>query len=152
MKINGIDRIDNQIIDLLLKNARLSYSDIGEIVGLSRTAVKTRIANLEREGIIKGYKAIIDPESAPEMMTFVVNIETKPEHFDECKSILVEAQETITVVQTTGRCHIMAICLATDIKAMRVYVNYLYNNVPGILSINANSVLDVLKGSIIPEN
>lgn len=152
MKINGIDRIDNQIIDLLLKNARLSYSDIGEMVGLSRTAVKTRIANLEREGIIKGYKAIIDPESAPEMMTFVVNIETKPENYDECKNILAQAKETLTVVQTTGRCHIMAICLVADTKAMRQYVNSLYNNVPGILSINANAVLDVIKGSIIPEN
>lgn len=152
MKINGIDRIDNQIIDLLLKNARLSYSDIGEMIGLSRTAVKTRIANLEREGIIKGYKAIIDPESAPEMMTFVVNIETKPENYDECKNILAQAKETLTVVQTTGRCHIMAICLVADTKAMRQYVNSLYNNVPGILSINANAVLDVIKGSIIPEN
>lgn len=152
MTINGLDRIDNQIIDLLLKNARLTYSEIGEIVGLSRTAVKTRIASLEREGIIKGYKAMIDPESAPEMMTFVVNIETKPENYDECKNILAQAKETVTVVQTTGRCHLMAICLVADTKAMRQYVNNLYNNVPGILSINANAVLDVIKGSIIPEN
>ena len=62
MRINGIDFIDNQIVDLLLKNGRMSYSEIGEKVGLSRTAVKTRIAALERAGIIKGYKAIVDPK------------------------------------------------------------------------------------------
>ena len=152
MRINGIDFIDNQIVDLLLKNGRMSYSEIGEKVGLSRTAVKTRIAALERAGIIKGYKAIIDPESAPEMMTFVLNIEIKPEHFEECKQVFVESSETVTIIQTTGRCHLVAICVTPDTRAMRTFVNKLYNNVPGIQSINANAVLDVIKGSIMPND
>lgn len=52
MHINGIDEKDNEIINLLLKDARMSYSDIGEEIGLSRTAVKNRVANLEKNGII----------------------------------------------------------------------------------------------------
>lgn len=151
MQIRGIDETDNRIVQLLLKDGRMSYSDIGEKVGLSRTAVKTRIAALERSGIIKGYKAIIDPQSAPEMMTFVMNIETKAENFDECKQIFCDAEETVTIVQTTGNCHLVAICLSPDVKTMRTFVNNIYRRVPGILSINAHSVLDVVKGSIIPE-
>ncbi len=151
MQINGIDAIDNRIVNLLLEDGRMSYSDIADEVGLSRTAVKSRITALERSGIIKGYRAIIDPESAPEMMTFVTNIETKPEDFDECKRIFVEAKETVTIVQTTGNCHLVAICVSPDLKTMRTFVNHIYRTVPGILSINAHSVLDVVKGSIIPE-
>ena len=151
MQIHGIDETDNRIVQLLLKDGRMSYTDIGEKVGLSRTAVKTRIAALERSGIIKGYKAIIDPQSAPEMMTFVMNIETKAENFDECKQIFYDAEETVTIVQTTGNCHLVAICLSPDVKTMRTFVNNIYRRVPGILSINAHSVLDVVKGSIIPE-
>lgn len=151
MYIKGIDEIDNRIVNLLLDDGRMSYSDIGEKVGLSRTAVKTRISSLERSGIIKGYKAIIDPMSAPEMMTFVVNIETKAETFEECKRIFTEAAETVTIVQTTGNCHLVAICLSEDIKTMRNFVNKMYYKVPGILSINANAVLDVIKGAILPE-
>ena len=79
MYFSSLDKIDNKIINLLLKDARISYSDIREAVGLSRVAVKNRIAALERSGIIKGYKAVIDSQSVPEAMTFVVNIETKPE-------------------------------------------------------------------------
>ena len=152
MRINGIDFIDNQIVDLLLKNGRMSYSEIGEKVGLSRTAVKTRIAALERAGIIKGYKAIIDPESAPEMMTFVLNIETKPEHFEDVKQALARADEALTVVQTTGKCHLLAVCLAANYSAMRDFLNRLYKAVPGILGINAHSVIDTVKGSLLPEN
>ena len=151
MQIRGIDETDNRIVQLLLEDGRMSYSDIGEKVGLSRTAVKTRIAALERSGIIKGYKAIIDPQSAPEMITFVMNIETKAENFDECKQIFCDAEETVTIVQTTGNCHLVAICLSPDVKTMRTFVNNIYRRVPGILSINAHSVLDVVKGSIIPE-
>ena len=151
MIFHGLDNLDNTIVNLLLEDGRMSYSDIAEKVGLSRTAVKNRIKSLEESGIIKGYKAVINPENAPEMMTFVTNIETQAEHFEECKRIFAESEQTVTVVQTTGNCHLVAICLAPDVKTMRDFVNRIYKTVPGIISINANSVLDVLKGSIIPE-
>ena len=151
MIFHGLDDLDNIIVNLLLEDGRMSYSDIAEKVGLSRTAVKNRIKSLEESGIIKGYKAVINPENAPEMMTFITNIETQAEHFEECKRIFAESEQTVTVVQTTGNCHLVAICLAPDVKTMRDFVNRIYKTVPGILSINANSVLDVVKGSIIPE-
>ena len=85
------------------------------------------------------------------MMTFVVNIETTAETFETAKERFIEADETVTIVQTTGNCHLLAICISPDIKTMRTFVNKVYKEVPGILSINAHSVLDVVKGSIIPE-
>lgn len=152
MQIRGIDEIDNQIVNLLLEDGRMSYSDIAEKVGLSRTAVKARIDVLESSGIIKGYKAIIDPLVAPEMMTFVMNVEMRAEDFEECKRIFAEAKEPVTIVQTTGNCHLLAICLSPDVKTMRTFVNDIYKRAPGIQSINAHAVLDIIKGSILPEN
>ena len=89
MHIDSLDAIDNQIINLLLDDARMGYSEIGEKVGLSRTAVKTRIASMERQGIIKGYKAIIDPQAAPETMIFITTIETDPNAFDGVRRFCV---------------------------------------------------------------
>ena len=146
-----LDRKDREILDLLLTDGRMSYSDIGEAVGLSRTAVKNRIAALEDNGVIKGYRAIIDPQNASDMMTFVVNIETTAESFEEAKRIFTDAEETVTLIQTTGNCHLVAICLSQDIKTMRTFVNRIYKTVPGITSVNAHSVLDIIKGSIVPE-
>jgi DNA-binding Lrp family transcriptional regulator len=152
MHINGIDEKDNEIINLLLKNARMSFSDIGEKVGLSRTAVKNRIAVLEKNGVIGGYRAVINPQESPEMMTFIVNVETNPEHFDNAKQVFADAPETVTLIQTSGHnSHLTAICVSKDVKTMRDFINHIYRTVPGILSINANAVLDVVKGSIIPE-
>lgn len=152
MYINSIDEIDNKIVDLLLQDARMTYSDIGIQVGLSRTAVKNRVVALENKGIINGYRAIINPQESTEMMTFIVNIETNPEHFDSAKQVISEADEVITLIQTTGRnSHLTAICVSEDVKIMRDFVNHIYRTVDGILSINAHTVLDVIKGSIILE-
>lgn len=151
MHINGIDEKDNAIINLLLKDARMSYSDIGEQVGLSRTAVKNRISALEESGLIGGYRVIVNPQESPEMMTFVVNIETEPAHFENAKKVFAEADETVTLIQTTGNCHLVAICVSQDMKTMRNFVNDIYKSIEGINYINAHAVLDVVKGNIIPE-
>jgi len=82
MHINGLDEIDNQIVNLLIEDARLTYSDIGEKVGLSRVAVKNRVSALEERGIIKGYHADVDPLEAPKMMTFVAVIKTRADSYD----------------------------------------------------------------------
>jgi DNA-binding Lrp family transcriptional regulator len=56
-----IDRIDHQIVALLRENARRSFQDIGGHVSLSAPAVKRRVDRLERDGVIRGYSANLDP-------------------------------------------------------------------------------------------
>jgi DNA-binding Lrp family transcriptional regulator len=56
-----IDGIDHQIVALLRENARRSFQDIGGRVSLSAPAVKRRVDRLEREGVIRGYSANVDP-------------------------------------------------------------------------------------------
>ena len=149
MWIKGIDGIDNQIINLLLDNARMSYSEIAQIVGLTRTSVKNRISALEEQGIISGYRVVVNPQKAPKMMTFIMNVETRPEHFEDAKKKLIEASQTVTIIETTGNCHLVVICVAGNVEEMRYFVNRIYKEIDGISSINAHSILDVLKGSVI---
>ena len=51
MNVRKVDEIDKKILFLLSENARISYVDIGKEVNLSRVAVKSRIDNLEENGI-----------------------------------------------------------------------------------------------------
>lgn len=57
-----MDKLDLEIIRELQGNARISTAELGRKIGLSTSATGERIAKLEREGIIKGYSAIIDAE------------------------------------------------------------------------------------------
>ena len=54
------DEIDRQIVSLLVEDARRSFNDIGDRVGLSAPAVKRRVDRLENDGVIRGYAAIVD--------------------------------------------------------------------------------------------
>ena len=151
MAQNNLNVKDSEIIRLLKENARMTYSEIGEVVGLSRTAVKNRVTALEEAGIIKGYRAIIEPFATPSVMSFVLNIETAPEHFNAAREYLVNSDLTLTVLQTTGRSHLVAICLAKDVQDMRQCVNSIYKSLAGVQYVNAQAVIDVAKGSIMPD-
>jgi DNA-binding Lrp family transcriptional regulator len=56
-----MDDVDRIIVALLREDARRSYKDIGRHVHLTAPAVKRRVDRLERDGVILGYTAIVDP-------------------------------------------------------------------------------------------
>lgn len=61
--VSHVDSTDQRIIALLRENARRSFQDIGAQVALSAPAVKRRVDRLEREGVIRGYSANVDPQA-----------------------------------------------------------------------------------------
>jgi DNA-binding Lrp family transcriptional regulator len=58
-----MDAVDREIVALLRENARRSFQDIGRHVHLSAPAVKRRVDRLERDGVILGYAAVVDPHA-----------------------------------------------------------------------------------------
>jgi Lrp/AsnC family leucine-responsive transcriptional regulator len=56
-RIGGRDAFDEKLIALLCQNARMTLTALAKAVALSRTAVQARIARLERDKIIVGYRA-----------------------------------------------------------------------------------------------
>ena len=151
MNVSNLDTKDRAIIAQLKKDARMSYSDIGQAVGLSRTAVKNRMQALESSGVITGYGVRLNIPDAGEKWAFVVNVETKAENFQDAYQVLSSSPHVVTLIQTTGNCHFLAICTANDAREIRDFVRELYNTVPGILSINQHKILDVIKGRLLPE-
>lgn len=56
-----MDNLDYGIIDLLRQNARAGYGDIGEVIGLSASAVKRRVDRLVADKVIRGFTVQVDP-------------------------------------------------------------------------------------------
>ena len=77
MFLDGLDEADRQIAELLIRNARMSYSDIGKAVGLSRVAVKARIKAMEERGIIEEYTTVIDPQKISGAVSCYFELETQ---------------------------------------------------------------------------
>src|ERR1700712_4667105 len=70
------DPVDERILRLLVRNARLSWRDVGDEVGLSANAVAQRVKRLEADGWILGYTARLDPGVSDEGATALVQIRT----------------------------------------------------------------------------
>ncbi|MBB1256960.1 Lrp/AsnC family transcriptional regulator, partial [Streptomyces sp. OF3] len=69
-----MEQLDRQIVELLVKDGRMSYTDLGKATGLSTSAVHQRVRRLEQRGVIKGYTALIDAESVGLPMTAFISV------------------------------------------------------------------------------
>jgi Lrp/AsnC family leucine-responsive transcriptional regulator len=69
-----LDDIDLKILDLLCQDGRLSHAAIGKKIDLTGPAVYARIQRLEREGVIEGYIARVNPEKIGRGLVAIVRI------------------------------------------------------------------------------
>ena len=74
-----MDDIDRKILKLLQENARTSLKTIAEKTFLSSPAVSSRIERMEREGIILGYEAQVDPSKLGYHILAFINLNVLPE-------------------------------------------------------------------------
>jgi Lrp/AsnC family leucine-responsive transcriptional regulator len=69
-----VEDIDRQIVDLLGRDGRMSYTDLGKATGLSTSAVHQRVRRLEARGVIRGYAAVVDAEAVDLSLTAFISI------------------------------------------------------------------------------
>jgi DNA-binding Lrp family transcriptional regulator len=67
-----MDELDLRIVSLLLRDGRTPTAQIAEQIGLSRPAVADRLDKLERQGVIRGTTAVIDPVAIGKSITAFV--------------------------------------------------------------------------------
>lgn len=141
MYLNGLDELDQKIIQLLVKNARMSYSDIGEKIGISRVAVKARIQALENKGIIEEYTTIINPQKISGAVSCYFEIETKPDSFKEVTNILNKNDIVTQIYRVTGRDKLHVHAVASSNEEMEHFLHYVIDTLPGVLSCSCNTIL-----------
>jgi DNA-binding Lrp family transcriptional regulator len=57
------DDLDRRIVAALVEDARATFAQVGELVGLSAPAVKRRVDRLVADGVIRGFRAVVDDEA-----------------------------------------------------------------------------------------
>lgn len=97
-----MEELDRQIVQLLVADGRMSYTDLGKATGLSTSAVHQRVRRLEQRGVIRGYAAVVDPEAVGLPMTAFISV--KP--FDP--SAPDDIAERLAGVPEIEACHSVA--------------------------------------------
>ncbi|MGB3955260.1 MAG: Lrp/AsnC family transcriptional regulator [Brooklawnia sp.] len=87
---------DQQILALLSRDGRMSFTELGRQVGLSTSATQQRVRRLEQRGIITGYRADIDPAEVGRALSAFIQIKPLASGFDRDASQYLATLPQIT--------------------------------------------------------
>jgi len=99
-----LDRIDQQILDILQRDGRIAISELASRVNLSTTPCSERVKRLERDGIIMGYYARLNPQLVDRNLLVFLEIKLSAKSgdvFDQVARDLVEIPEVL-------ECHLIS--------------------------------------------
>ena len=139
------DELDQKIVQLLIKNARLSYSDIGKEVGISRVAVKARIQALEKKGVIEEYTTIINPQKISGAISCYFEIETLSNSFTDVIEILNQNNIVTQIYRVTGKNKLHVHAVAASNSEMEHFLHTTIDTLPGVTSCSCNIILSRIK-------
>jgi Lrp/AsnC family leucine-responsive transcriptional regulator len=98
-----MENLDRRILALLARDGRMSYTDIGKETGLSTSAAQQRVRRLEQRGVIKGYRAVLDPaELGLQVTAFVAIKPFDPSAADDAPERLAHIEEIISCYSVAG--------------------------------------------------
>ena len=145
MFLEGLDALDQKIVSLLIENARMSYSDIAQRVGISRVAVKMRVQALERRGVIEGYTTIIDPQKLGGAVSCYFEIETAPQALAKVTDILDGCDTVTQIYRVTGKNKLHVHAVAASAEEMERLIREVIDPLPGVKDISTNIILSRVK-------
>ena len=102
--MTDLDRIDRKILDILQRQGRISMTDLAEQIGLSTSPCSERVRRLERDKVITGYHARVDPAALGKTLLVFVEITLSSKSgdvFDKVRQELVNVPEVM-------ECHLVS--------------------------------------------
>jgi Lrp/AsnC family transcriptional regulator, leucine-responsive regulatory protein len=98
-----VEDIDRQLVRLLVRDGRMSFTDLGKETGLSTSAVHQRVRRLQERGIVTGYTARVDLEALGLPLTAFVSIKPfDPSQADDTPELLADIPEVEACYSVAG--------------------------------------------------
>jgi Lrp/AsnC family transcriptional regulator, leucine-responsive regulatory protein len=98
-----LDERDLDILGALQEDARATYADVASKVGLSSSAVHDRVRKLEQSGVIRAYRAVVDPEAVGLHVTaLIAAIPLDPQQPDDLPERVAEFDEVQDCYSVAG--------------------------------------------------
>ena len=151
MPTDELDMKDSAILQLLKNNARLTYSEIGEQVGLSRTAVKNRVSALEKSGVIRGYTAILSENTDDrEQVKALIEVKAAPRReggFDQVARRIAKFPEVTDLCLVSGSCDLLLTVKGKNLQEVAHFVAAKLATIDGVISTSTAFMLRKYKES-----
>jgi len=122
MRQNSLDEIDRKILLVLQNDSRKSYSELAKQLGLSETAVRNRVKNLAKNGVIRKFAALLNTEKIGMAVMAIICVNIGGEVGPVAASKLVKFEEVKRIYTVTGEFDLILHVLCKDIKHLEQVV------------------------------
>lgn len=140
-----LDRIDKNILMELQKNGRVSNVDLSKLVGLSPTPCLERVKRLEKQGIIEGYKAVVNAEKVGASLLVFVEITLEK----TAQDVFSDFSKSVSGFDEILECHLVSgsfdYLLKTRVKNMASYRKLLGDTLLRLPSVSASRTYVVME-------
>lgn len=138
-----------EVLRLLEENARMSNSEIAEVVGISEAEVESIIKKYEESGVILKYKAIIDWEKVEEDLVFaLINIKvslTREKGYDDIAKRIAKFPEVHAVRLVSGESDFQVVIKGKSLKDVAFFVAEKISTIPEVRDTLTHFVLRTYK-------
>ncbi|HEY9621519.1 MAG TPA: Lrp/AsnC family transcriptional regulator [Crinalium sp.] len=100
--VTSLDEIDWQILSILQQDARISFKELGQRIGLTGTAIAERVRKLEDEGIIEGYTINVNRGKIGLPITAFFKLRVQIEHCQRLRELAIALPEVIEAHRVVG--------------------------------------------------
>lgn len=138
------ENIDFEIINLLLEDGRASLRSLAEELDVSVTTVSNHLKDMEEQGIIQGFKPVLDYSKLGYTVTAVMMIKAKGDDLPELAEELEYKEALTSVYEVTGDFDIIAVGKFKDTEGMNDMIKGLLND-PKVRETNTSVVLSTVK-------
>lgn len=139
-----MDTIDRKIVRALQKDGRMTVIDLADHVGLSPTPCARRLDRLQRDGLITGYAAQVDPELLGYGVTIFISVELEKQDrsaIDSFEKAIRRCDEVMECYLMTGSRDILLRVVARDLKAFDAFLEQRLMQIRGIRNLRSNFAL-----------
>lgn len=142
-----IDSIDEEILNIIQQDARISNAEIARQVGLAPSAILERIRKLEERGVINGYVAKLNPTEMGFGLTAFIAVKTQ-DYCDDTDKFLAAIPEVLEVHDVAGEDSYFLKVRVKDTKALSKLLREAFKSVPNVISTKTTVVLETIKETI----
>ncbi len=143
-----LDDFDRKIVRALQEDGRMSVTNLAEKVGLSKTPCQIRLKRLIESGVIRGFRAVVDPARLG--LDHIAFAEVKLS--DTRESALRAFNEAVRRIPEVEECHMIASSFdyllkvrTADIRRYRVVLGEAISNLPHVASTSTFVAMETIK-------
>jgi Lrp/AsnC family leucine-responsive transcriptional regulator len=148
-----LDEIDLRILDILQREGRISMLALAERVGLSATPCARRVKQMEDDGLIQGYVALVDTRAVGLGLTALVRVRThrSKQSADIFENAVQRMPQVVRCYSTTGGDDYLLYVVARDMDVLSQWMREKLVTLPGVAHTETSIVLDYVKvGTALP--